>query len=118
MRRVAHLVALLALSVAAATSVWAQQRTDLEPLADAPAPPPMLTPEQAAQQDEQVTIRKRDKDTVEEYRINGHLYKVVVHPEHGAPYTLVDQSGNGVFSRVESPAGPAISVPMWVIGTF
>lgn len=117
MRRVAYLAALLALSVVAATPALAQQRTDLEPLADAPAPPPMLSPEQAAQE-EQVTIRKRDKDTVEEYRINGHLYKVVVHPEHGAPYTLVDQSGDGVFSRVESPAGPAVSVPMWVIGTF
>ena len=117
MRRIVSLAALLALSVFAATSAWAQQRTDLEPLADAPAPPPMLTPEQAAQE-EQVTIKKRDKDTVEEYRINGHLYKIVVHPQHGAPYTLIDRSGDGVFSRVDSPAGPAISVPMWVIGTF
>jgi len=66
----------------------------------------------------QVTIIKRQGSTVEEYRINGKLYKVRVTPENGAPYTLIDQRGDGTFSGAEAPGTPALSVPMWVIGTF
>jgi hypothetical protein len=66
----------------------------------------------------QVTISIRDGDVVEEHRINGKLYRITVTPAHGAPYTLVDQSGDGSFVPLETQGSPQISVPMWVIGTF
>ena len=66
----------------------------------------------------QVTIRKRETDTVEEYRINGRLYKVKVTPLRGEPYYLIDQKGDGAFVRHEGPGTPGLSIPMWVIGTF
>ena len=111
-------VALVALLVVAASPALAQKRPDLQPLADVPPPPPIVSPEDAALE-EQVTIKKQKGETVEEHRINGHLYKVVVKPERGAPYTLIDQRGDGVFTTVvDTPAGPPVSVPMWVIGTF
>ena len=66
----------------------------------------------------QVTIVRREGQTVEEHRVNGKLYKITVTPEIGAPYTLVDQRGDGSFAPVEAPGTPALSIPMWVIGTF
>ena len=85
MRRISALLALLAL---AAAPVWAQTPPDLEPLPE-PPPPPAMSAEDAALEP-QVTIKKREGETVEEYRINGRLYKVIVTPEHGVPYTLID----------------------------
>jgi len=67
----------------------------------------------------QVTIIKREGNTIEERRINGKLYEIRVTPAHGVPYVLVDQSGDGNFQRIDSsPGTPTLSVPMWVIGTF
>ena len=66
----------------------------------------------------QVTIIRREGQTVEEHRVNGKLYKIKVTPENGVPYTLVDQRGDGSFAPVEAPGTPALSIPMWVIGTF
>ena len=80
-------------------------------------PPPAMSAEDAALEP-QVTIKKREGETVEEYRINGRLYKVIVTPEHGVPYTLIDPRGDGFFVPMEGPGVDRISVPMWVIGTF
>ena len=61
-----------------------------------------------------VTIVKKGSDTVEEYRLNGKLYKMRVVPAKGPAYFLVDPKGDGNFSRVEGPA-PKIAVPTWVL---
>ena len=66
----------------------------------------------------EVTIRKRGEDTVEEYRVNGILYKVVVTPAHGVPYTLIDPKGDGNLIPMDNAGGQRMSVPMWEIGTF
>ncbi len=66
----------------------------------------------------QVTISIRDGNVVEEHRINGKLYRITVTPEHGAPYTLVDTSGDGVFVPMETPGASKLSIPMWVIKKF
>lgn len=113
MRRISALLALLAL---AAAPVWAQTPPDLEPLPE-PPPPPAMSAEDAALEPE-VTIKKREGETIEEYRINGRLYKIVVTPEHGVPYTLIDPRGDGNFVQMDGPGSDRISVPMWVIGTF
>lgn len=84
------------------------------PAADAPPPPLEIIDDDF---EPQVTIRKRDGDTVEEHRIRGRLYKIVVTPAHGAPYVLIDPKGDGTFVQVDQ-GGPQLAVPMWVIGTF
>ena len=112
MRRLNALFVLLAILAA---PVSAQKRTDLQPLPD--VPPPVMAP-LSESLEPQVTIRKREGDTVEEHRLNGKLYKIVVTPESGAPYTLIDQRGDGVFVRPDAQGTPQLSVPMWVIGTF
>lgn len=98
----------------AASGAFGQQRpADLQPLPEAPPPPPMVdnVPEP------QVTIVKRGEDTVEEFRVNGKLYMMKVTPPHGKPYYLVDQKGDGNWSRQDGNDS-GLRVPMWVITTF
>ena len=111
MPRFSFIVALLALL---ATPVLAQ--TDAPPPVPDVKPPAMVPLDDSLEP--QVTISQREGATVEETRINGKLYKITVTPENGIPYTLVDQRGFGSFAPVEAPGTPALSIPMWVIGTF
>lgn len=113
MRRIHSLAALLLLAITA--PVFAQKAPEVKSAPDV-RPPPMEILDDNIQP--QVTIKKRDGETVEEFRVNGRLYKVRVTPEHGVPYTLVDQKGDGTFTPIDGPGAPALSVPMWVIGTF
>jgi len=113
MRRTQAILAVLALVAAPAL---AQERTDLQPLPAIPPPPPEMAPFDESLEPV-VTIKKREGDTIEEHRINGKLYKIVVTPEHGVPYTLIDREGDGNFTQ-SSMGSPTLSVPMWVIGTF
>ncbi|MDR1162607.1 MAG: DUF2782 domain-containing protein [Candidatus Accumulibacter sp.] len=80
-------------------------------------PPPVEVIDDSVQP--QVTIRQNESgEIVEEHRVNGKLYQVTVTPENGAPYTLIDPTGDGNFVPHDAPGSPGLSVPMWVIGTF
>ena len=109
MRRLYAFIVLLGFAV---TPVMAQTSTTVP---DA-KPPAMEVIDDSVQP--QVTITMRGGDVVEEHRINGKLYRVTVTPEHGVPYTLVDQSGDGSFVPMDTQGSPKLSVPMWVIGHF
>ena len=104
-------IALLAIALPLA----AQQPPKLEPLPEPPPPPPGLVPDPALEP--QVTIIKRGESKVEEYRINGKLYAMKVTPPYGAPYFLVDETGNGTMSRRDS-LDSGLRVPQWVIHSF
>jgi hypothetical protein len=116
MRRLHLRIAQLAAAAIAllAVPVAAQIRDDVPPV---DVKPPAMAPLDDTLEP-QVTIIKRQGSTVEEYRINGKLYKIKVTPENGVPYTLIDQRGDGSFSGADAPGTPGLSVPTWVIGTF
>ena len=101
-----------------ATSALAQtgKPADLQPLPAVPPPPPEIIPFDSALEP-QVTIRKREGDTIEEYRRDGRMYMIKVTPSHGVPYYLVDTEGDGNFARLES-LDDRVRVPMWIIKTF
>lgn len=101
----------LALPLAAQT----QPRPGLQPVPEPPPPPPGLEPDPALEP--QVTIIKRGTETVEEFRIGGRLYMIKVTPASGAPYYLIDQTGDGRFTRHHS-LDTGIRPPMWVIQEF
>lgn len=86
----------------------------LEPLPEPPPPPPGVD---LGADEPAVVIKKRDEDLVEEHRINGKLYMMKVTPKYGPPYYLVDDRGDGTFSRQES-TDSGHRPPRWVIGTF
>ena len=112
MRRSLLLLALLALT---APPLLGQTPPGLQPVPEPPPPPrgqeldPALEP--------QVTITKRGEDKVEEFRLKGKLYMVKVTPPHGTPYYLVDEKGDGRWTRQES-LDSGLRVPMWVIHSF
>ncbi len=97
-----------------ALSVAAQTRPKLEPIPE-PPPPPAGSLNEALEP--QVTITKRGEDKVEEFRMSGKLYMLKVTPPHGVPYYLIDNAGNGIWSR-QDVRDSGLRVPMWVIGTF
>ena len=102
----------------AASSALAQtgKPADLQPLPAVPPPPPEIIPFDSALEP-QVTIRKREGDTIEEYRRDGRMYMIKVTPSHGVPYYLVDTEGDGNYSRIESLENN-VRVPMWILKTF
>jgi hypothetical protein len=87
----------------------------LQPLPEPPPPPPGLEPDAALEP--QVTIQRRGTETVEEFRMNGRLYKVKVTPAHGVPYFLIDDTGRGEFVRYDN-YDARTRPPMWVIHQF
>jgi hypothetical protein len=108
-RLIVVLLSAVTLNVAAQT-----RPPNLEPLPEPPPPPAGSLNEGL---DPQVTITKRGEDKVEEFRMSGKLYMLKVTPPHGVSYYLIDNAGDGTWSRQDS-RDSGLRVPMWVIGTF
>lgn len=85
-----------------------------KPPDNVPAPPPMPDATGDPELEPQVTIIRRETDTVEEVRVNGELRYVKVTPKYGLPYYLVP-SGNGqTYLRYDS-LGSGVKAPMWLL---
>ena len=82
-----------------------------EPEADAPPPTTGLEEDMTPE----VSIIKRDDAVVHEYRLNGALYMIKVEPRIGAPYYLIDTTGDGELNARRSELDPALVVPSWMI---
>ena len=86
---------------------------DLQPLED--IPPPTISNE--AEPDEpQITIIKKEGETIEEYRINGQLYMLKITPVHGVPYYLHKEDQDGGWTN--TGPNPPLSIPKWTIFRF
>lgn len=90
-----------------------------EPLEAPPPPPPVeapggvVDPTESEQFKPEVTIIRREGEVVEEYRVNGVLYKVKVTPSKGKPYYLLYPRGpEGAPVRREIGE---LQTPHWVI---
>lgn len=79
-------------------------------------PPPPLDPNEAVDEP-QVTITKQEAQTIEEYRVGGRLFMIKVTPRDGVPYYLVDDVGDGKFSRRDG-LGSDIRPPRWILHRF
>jgi len=80
-------------------------------------PPPLPLTESSAPQPE-VTTRTEGDQTIQEYRIKGKLYMTRVTPKHGRPYILMDQRGDGTFSKLDNTLDGQVRVPQWVLLEF
>ncbi len=92
----------------------AGQPDNLQPLPEAPPPPPGV--EDSAEEPE-ITIIKKGENTVEEYRIHGELYMQKITPAHGVPYYLSKEDQEGGLSRSDGP-NPPLVVPKWILFRF
>lgn len=111
-----------ALTVFAAGGAWAQeqpqtqeqpQAQDLPPAAEPPPLPPKVQSGEPLEPD--VTIIRKEQETVREYRVNGRLYAVKVQPRNGPAYYLVDADGDGNLETRRNELAPGFLVPSWVI---
>lgn len=82
-------------------------------------PPPVLESNVAdADLEPQVTITEKKDVVIEEFRVGGKLFKIKVTPKIGKPYYLVDERGDGQFSRMDGPDASSLRPPQWVIHNF
>ena len=88
--------------------------SNLEPLPEI-APPPELAGDPDLEP--QITIRKKEGETIEEARVNGHLKWIKVTPAHGRPYFLIPDAGGVRYVRRDS-LDYGLKVPMWLIFEF
>jgi hypothetical protein len=62
----------------------------------------------------QVTIIRREREVIEEFRVSGQLYMVRITPRSGPPYFLIDTDGDGSLeTRRNELSNPEI--PQWVL---
>lgn len=78
-----------------------------------PSPPP-ATDAVPDPDEPQVTIIRRETQTVEEVRVGGQLRYIRVTPRFGPPYFLVPTGNGQQFIRRDS-LDPALSTPMWLL---
>src|SRR5437899_9226924 len=110
--------ALFMLAFAAAANAFAANAPPppvLEPLPE--AEPPRLEIASDPELEPQITIVRRDKETIEEYRLGGRLIWIKVTPLHGRPYYLVADASGSTFVRRDS-LDTGLRVPMWLLFTF
>jgi hypothetical protein len=91
-------------------------QSDDEKFADAPLPPKLPEPLESGQTIEpEVYIVRTEKEVVEEYKVNGHLYMIKITPKIGKPYYLIDQNGDGQMEGKISDIYNTPRVPQWVL---
>ena len=111
------LMLLASMSLAAPSIATAKEPPeDLQPLEEV-SPPPVLGKDGEATDEPQITIvKKKNGDTVEEYRLNGQLYMMKVTPSHGVPYYMHREDQEGGWLN-DGPNKPLV-VPKWTIFRF
>ena len=102
-----------------ATPLWAageEPAPVLIPIPEQPDIPPPVESGQPMEPD--VTIIRRDKDTIEEYRVHNRLYMVKITPVIGPAYYLLDTDGDGemdVRKNGIQTGDNTMKIPQWVL---
>jgi hypothetical protein len=109
----------LAVALFAAAGVVLAQSTvppppPLEPLPEIPPPPELAGDPELGPQ---VTITRKEGETVEEARVNGRVVWIKVTPRHGRSYFLVPDSGGAMFVRRDS-LDSGLRIPLWLLFEF
>jgi len=102
-----------ALSIPAFAQSQARPRPkDVQVVEDLATPPNVKDAKNVPEPE--ITTRQAGADTIYEYRIGGKLYQQKIQPAKGPAYYLIDEKGEGKFTRVDGP-DLKMSVPMWVL---
>jgi hypothetical protein len=120
-RSAAVLVTILAAAVACPVYAQSAERPKppgTVPLEEVPPPPPITGVAPGDEPEPQVTTRTQGEETIQEYRIHNKLYMMRVTPAHGRPYVLMDQRGDGTFTRMDNSLDSRVRVPQWVLLEF
>lgn len=96
------------------TLLFSQPAFAEEKLEVPPPPPEILEEEQKHLPEPEVTIIKRKKATIEEYRVNGQLRYAKITPTSGPAYYMVDTDGDGLLdTRHDDLRNPPVQ--QWIL---
>jgi Protein of unknown function (DUF2782) len=107
-------VALFAAAGAVLAQGMAPPPPQLEPLPEIPPPPELAGDPELGPQ---VTITRKEGETVEEARVNGRVVWIRVTPRHGKSYFLIPDTGGTMFVRRDS-LDSGLKVPLWLLLEF
>lgn len=83
-------------------------------LAPVPDPPELPMPTQDGEVLEpDITIIRKGKSTIQEFRRNGQLYMIKVNPDIGPSYYLIDKDGDGNMDVRKSDLEEGLNVHQW-----
>ncbi len=85
----------------------------LDPVPEVPDPP--LPVESGEELEPDITIIRKPKKTIQEYRRSGRLYMIKVIPDIGPPYYFIDADGDGNVDVRGTDMDKGSRVNMWKI---
>lgn len=98
-------------------TVWAEPEVpDMDEPAAVPEPPELPPRIQSGEEMEpDITIIRKGKDTIQEYRRNGRLYMIKVQPQVGPAYYLLDSNGDGTLDVKKSDFDKHTNINLWTL---
>ena len=85
----------------------------LEAVPEAPEPP--LPVQSGETMEPDITIIRKGKKTIQEYRRGGRLYMIKVVPDIGPPYYFIDNDGDGKMDVRRDDLDKGSNINMWKI---
>ena len=85
----------------------------LEAVPEAPEPP--LPVQSGETMEPDITIIRKGKKTIQEYRRSGRLYMIKVIPDIGPPYYFIDNDGDGKMDVRRNDLDRGSDINMWKI---
>ncbi len=86
---------------------------DLAPVPEPPELPKQVQDNEVMEPD--ITIIRKDKKTIQEFRKNGLLYMVKVIPDVGPPYYFIDTNGDGKPDVRRDDIDRSLNINQWKI---
>jgi Protein of unknown function (DUF2782) len=90
-----------------------EQPPTLDPVPEVPEPP--LPVQSGEEMEPDITIIRKGKKTIQEYRQGGKLYMVKIIPDVGPPYYFIDSDGDGKMDVRGNDMDKGSRVNMWKI---
>ncbi|MEQ1544544.1 DUF2782 domain-containing protein [Methyloglobulus sp.] len=90
-----------------------EQPPTLDPVPEVPEPP--LPVQSGEDMEPDITIIRKGKKTIQEYRRGGRLYMVKIIPDIGPPYYFIDSDGDGKMDVRGNDMDKGSRVNMWKI---
>jgi hypothetical protein len=90
-----------------------QKPPKLEAVPEAPEPPLPVQSGETLEPD--ITIIRKGKKTIQEFRRGGRLYMIKVIPDIGPAYYFIDNNGDGKRDVLKNAADKNSNINMWKI---
>ena len=88
-----------------------EQPPTLEAVPEVPEPP--LPVQNGETMEPDITITRKGKDTIQEYRRAGKLFMIKVIPAIGPPYYFIDTNGDGKMDERRDTLDRDTQVQLW-----